>query len=78
MINEALDIWSVDPSAHKNKIARTTFLKGKLLESIGMTQESSIAITVAGRLREEITKDDRDVESLTMEDFHGIVAFWAR
>ncbi|KAJ6099204.1 hypothetical protein N7467_000739 [Penicillium canescens] len=78
MINEALDIWSVDPGAHKNKIACTTFLKGKLLESMGKTQESSISIRVAGRLREEITKDDRDVESLTMEDFHGIVAFWAR
>ncbi|KAJ6051589.1 uncharacterized protein N7446_006222 [Penicillium canescens] len=72
-MNEALDIWS-----HKNKIGRTTFLKGKLLESMGKTQVSPIAIRVAGRLREEITKGDRDVESLTMEGFHGIVAFWAR
>ncbi|KAK4078149.1 uncharacterized protein Triagg1_3165 [Trichoderma aggressivum f. europaeum] len=35
MINWALDIWSVDPTAHKNEIARTTFLKGKLLEGTG-------------------------------------------
>ncbi|KAK6077784.1 ABC transporter [Seiridium cupressi] len=26
---DALDTWSVDPSGHKNEIARTTFLKGK-------------------------------------------------
>jgi hypothetical protein len=38
MINGALDIWSVDPSAHKNEIARTTFLKGKLFEAMGKMQ----------------------------------------
>jgi hypothetical protein len=29
-------------------------------------------------LRKEITKEDRDVDSLMMEDFDQIVAFWAR
>lgn len=78
MINEALDIWSVDPSAHKNEIARTTFMKGKLFEATGKTQKASIALRVACRLRKEITKDDRDVTSLTMCDFDELVAFWAR
>lgn len=78
MINGALDIWSVDPSVHKNEIARTTFLKGKLFEATGKTQKSSIALRVACRLRKDITKEDRDVESLTTEDFDEIVAFWAR
>ncbi|KAJ6004587.1 hypothetical protein N7540_012956 [Penicillium herquei] len=48
-IHLALDIWSVDPSAYKNEIARTTFLKGKLFEITGR---------VASRLRKEITKED--------------------
>ncbi|XP_014550301.1 hypothetical protein COCVIDRAFT_43139 [Bipolaris victoriae FI3] len=67
MANMALDIWSVDLSAHKNEIARTTFLKGRLFE-----------VTVACRLRKEITQEDRDMNSLTTEDFDKIVAFWAR
>ncbi|KAL7794447.1 tetratricopeptide repeat domain-containing protein [Trichoderma ceciliae] len=78
MINEALDIWSVDPSAHKNEVARTTFLKGKLFEAMGKTQKASIALRVACRLRKEITKEDRDAKSLTTKDFDEIVAFWAR
>ncbi|KAM0806780.1 putative Tetratricopeptide repeat domain-containing protein [Seiridium cardinale] len=78
MINSALDIWSVDPSAHKNEIARTTFLKGKLFMAMGKSQKASIAFKVASRLRKEITKQDRDVKSLTIEDFNEIVAFWTR
>ncbi|GAB0138585.1 hypothetical protein EsDP_00006814 [Epichloe bromicola] len=78
MINRALDIWSVDPSAHKNEIARTTFMKGKLFEATGKTQKASIALRVARRLRKEITKDDRDVKRLMTEDFDELVAFWAR
>jgi hypothetical protein len=78
MINGALDIWSIDPSAHRNEIARTTFLKGKLFEATGKIQKASIALRVASRLRKEITKEDRDVKSLTTQDFDEIVAFWAR
>lgn len=78
MINGALDIWSVDPNAHKNEIARTTFLKGKLFEATGKMQKASIALRVACRLRKEITQEDRDVKSLTTADFDEIIAFWAR
>ncbi|PYI30284.1 tetratricopeptide repeat domain-containing protein [Aspergillus indologenus CBS 114.80] len=78
MINTALEIWSVDPHAHKNEIARTTFLKGKVFETAGKPQKAAIALRVAARLRKEITNEDRDVRSLTTEDFDAIVAFWAR
>ncbi|TVY47452.1 hypothetical protein LOCC1_G002772 [Lachnellula occidentalis] len=78
MINGALDVWSVGPSEHKNEIARTTFLKGKLFETMGKMQKASIALRVACRLRKEITKEDRDVKSLTTKDFDEIVTFWAR
>ncbi|KAJ6188767.1 hypothetical protein N7519_003675 [Penicillium mononematosum] len=77
-INDALEIWSVDPDAHKNEIARTTFLKGNLLATMGKMEEASIAFRVACRLRKEITKEDRDLKSLTTKDFDDIVAFWAR
>ncbi|KAE8406562.1 hypothetical protein BDV37DRAFT_280836 [Aspergillus pseudonomiae] len=78
MLNLALDIWSVDPTAHKNEIARSTFLKGKIFETMGKMQKASISLRVACRLRKEITQEVRDVKSLTMKDFDGIVAFWAR
>ncbi|KAF2709353.1 tetratricopeptide repeat domain-containing protein [Pleomassaria siparia CBS 279.74] len=78
MANGALEAWSVDPSAHKNEIARTTFLTGRLFETTGTSQKASIAFRVACRLRKEITHEDRDVKSLTMLDFDDIVAFWAR
>lgn len=76
-INLALQIWSVDPSAHKNEIARTTFLKGKVFSAAGKTQKAAIALRVACRLRKEVTKAESDVQSLTMEDFNEIVGFWA-
>jgi hypothetical protein len=78
MINGALDIWSVDPTAHRSEIARTTFLKGKLFEATGKAHKASIALRVACRLRKEITMEDQDSKSLTMKDFDKIVAFWAR
>jgi len=78
MANGPLDAWSADSSAHKNEITRTTFLKGHLLEATGRIQKASIAFIVARRLRKKITQEDRDMNSLTTEDFNEIVAFWAR
>lgn len=77
-MNGALDVWSIDPSAHKREIARTTFLKGKLLEATGKTQKAAVALRVACRLRKVITKEDRDIKNLTTKDFDEIAAFWAR
>lgn len=78
MISRALDIWSVDRTGHRNEIARTAFLKGKLFEATGKPQEANFALRVASRLRKEITKEDRDLKSLTMKDFDEIIAFWGR
>lgn len=68
----------MDENAHKNEIARTVFLKGKLFEATGQMEKASVILRVACRLRKEITKEDRDVKSLTTEDFDELVAFWAR
>ncbi|KYG42812.1 hypothetical protein M433DRAFT_146445 [Acidomyces richmondensis BFW] len=78
MTNKAPDIWAIDPSAHKNEIARTTFFKGQIFAAMGKTAKASIAFRVASRLRKEITKEDHDAKSLSMVDFDSIVAFWAR
>jgi hypothetical protein len=77
-VEVALNIWSIDPNAHRNEIARTTFFKAKLFEATGKAQKASVALKVASRLRKDITGDERDVKTLTMADFDHIVAFWAR
>ncbi|TQW04237.1 tetratricopeptide repeat domain-containing protein [Cordyceps javanica] len=76
--NEQGDATKPYQTAHRNEIARTTFLKGKVFEGAGKTQKAAIALKVACRLRKEITKVDRDAQSLTAEDFDEIVGFWAR
>ncbi|KAK3906405.1 hypothetical protein C8A05DRAFT_40822 [Staphylotrichum tortipilum] len=63
--------WSIDPTAHKPEIARTTFLKGKLFEASEKEQKASIAMKVAARLWKEVTKEDRDPKSLMLRACKG-------
>lgn len=42
MIKGALDIWSVDPGAHKNEVARSTFVKGKVFSELGKSQKTGL------------------------------------
>ncbi|PWY91909.1 tetratricopeptide repeat domain-containing protein [Aspergillus sclerotioniger CBS 115572] len=78
IITRALSTLSVDQIAHKNQIARTSFLEGKVYEAMGEKHEASHPFRVAYWFRKEITNEDRDIKSLTMDDFDEIVAFWAR
>ncbi|PCG95749.1 Tetratricopeptide-like helical [Penicillium occitanis (nom. inval.)] len=75
LINTALNLWFLDSKVYRNEIARTTSLKGKMFKAMGRAQEAFIAFEHACSLRKEITKEDRRIESLTTEDFDGIVAF---
>jgi hypothetical protein len=56
---------------------RTQEYKGKVFEATGRTQKASVALRVACRLRQEITNKDRDLKSLTTNDFEEIIDFWA-
>ncbi|KAB8229599.1 uncharacterized protein BDW43DRAFT_287952 [Aspergillus alliaceus] len=78
MINGALDIWFVDPTAHKDEIARSPFRKGNIFGTVGKMQKASVCLRVVCRLRKEITEEDREVKSSATEDFDEIIAFWAR
>ncbi|KAI0100946.1 tetratricopeptide repeat domain-containing protein [Nemania sp. FL0031] len=79
MINEALKIWDYDASVYKPELARTTFLKARLLEQLGETQKANIAFQAAQRLRDDVVPNDkRDVRSLEPEDFDCLLAFWSR
>ncbi|KAI0858271.1 hypothetical protein F4860DRAFT_486771 [Xylaria cubensis] len=79
MINEALKIWSYDAMVYKPELARTTFLKARLLEQLGKTQKANIAFKVVQRLRADVVPNDkRDVRSLEPQDFDCLLAFWSR
>ncbi|KAI0454274.1 hypothetical protein F5B21DRAFT_524948 [Xylaria acuta] len=79
MVNEALQSWSYDVEIYRPELARTTFLKAQLYDTIGKIQKANMAYKVAGRLRAEVVSGDkRDVRSLTMKDFDEIVPFWSR
>ncbi|KAF2815180.1 uncharacterized protein BDZ99DRAFT_515926 [Mytilinidion resinicola] len=77
-INHALKTWSFDASVYKPELARTAFLKAKLLEKLGKEQKASVALKVASRLRRELTNRRRNAEDLTMEDFECLLSFWSR
>lgn len=79
MTNAALQTWSYDAETYKPELARTTFLKARLLEELGKTHKATVAFKVAARLRAEIVPGDkRDVGSLRPEDFDCLLAFWSR
>lgn len=80
MINKALECWNYDPEVYKPEIARTTFLKAKLMRRLGKEQKASVALKVACRLRRDLVPlaDDRDASLLNFEDFDVLVTFWSR
>lgn len=77
-INTALKTWTFDGEVYKNELARTTFLKAKVLQNCGKDSKAAVAFKVACRLRREITKEKKNVEELTYEDFDNLVTFWSR
>lgn len=79
MINEALRSWSYDVDVYLPELARTSFLKARLLEKMGKDQTANLTYKVAGQLKAEVVPSDkRDVKSLAMKDFDEIVTFWTR
>ena len=63
---------------YKPELARTTFLKAKLLQSLGKDQKAAVALKVSNRLRREITQTWKESADLTMDDFDKLVTFWSR
>jgi len=76
MINAALQAWSYNAEIFKAELARTTWLKAGVMETLGKTQKARLAFKVAERLRAEIVPGDkRNVKSLTAEDFECLIKF---
>jgi hypothetical protein len=79
MINKALECWDYDSDVYKPELARTTFLKARLMQQLGKEQKASVLLKVACRLRKNLVPfDDRDASLLSFEEFDMLVTFWSR
>jgi tetratricopeptide (TPR) repeat protein len=80
LINQALKVWNRQRAVYRNEIARTSFLKAKLLVKLSENEEAASCFNEARTLRAEIiygqTKklDGRLVE----DDFDQLVTFWSK
>ena len=78
MINQALKTWSIDSEIYKPELARTTFLKAQVMQTLGKEQKATVALKVACRFWYEIKKEKKDPASMSLEDFDPLVPFFAR
>ena len=78
-IDQALKVWSVDPQKYAPEIARTTYLKAKILFSTGQEDEATRIFQNAIALRKRIAGMSKvhDMD-LTEDDFDKLVTFWSR
>ncbi|KAI9733663.1 MAG: hypothetical protein M1834_003265 [Cirrosporium novae-zelandiae] len=79
LIDQALKVWGTERSLYTPEIARTSFLKAKLLYRIGDEEEASILVRQAVALRNKIAPiPTKDYKMLTEESFDELVTFWSR
>jgi hypothetical protein len=79
LLDQALKVWNADESLFRNEIARTSFLKAKVLRRLGkdglaLTYHYK-ATTLRGHILKSSTVEDTD---LVEDDFDRLVTFWSR
>ncbi|KAK1775513.1 tetratricopeptide repeat domain-containing protein [Copromyces sp. CBS 386.78] len=79
-VGQALKVWSADAEKYRPEIARTFFLKAKVLSMLGQEAEAKELFEAAAALRSKIAKvaGKKTMEELTEEDFDELVTFWSR
>ncbi|KAJ5552502.1 hypothetical protein N7494_001880 [Penicillium frequentans] len=78
-IQQALKNWSIDPEIYAREIARTSYLKVKVLSEAGFVDEATKLLREAVSMRNQITRVmDRDGRDLREKDFDELVIFWSR
>jgi hypothetical protein len=76
-IEYALQIWG-DRSWYRNEVARTTFLKGKVLAAMGPESDeaSKQCLTKVYAMRRDLSSKLH--YSVADDDFEELVHFWSR
>ncbi|KIW74479.1 hypothetical protein Z517_12419 [Fonsecaea pedrosoi CBS 271.37] len=79
VIDQALGIWGTHQATYRPELARSSFLKAKILHRAGAVDDASALFKYAAKSWRELSaganKPDRD---LTEEDFDELVTFWSK
>ena len=79
LIDQALKVWRTNKPVYKPELARTSFLKARVLFQQKDDKRASELFKEAVKLRNSIpnvkSKPDRDLEE---KDFDNLVTFWSR
>ncbi|KAK8068768.1 hypothetical protein PG994_005384 [Apiospora phragmitis] len=78
LVDQALQVWSVDKSAYLPEIARTTFLKAKIAMALDRETEAMTLYRKAASLRKRLTSQPKEHDQLSESDFDELVTFWSR
>ena len=79
LVEQALKVWDSDREVYRPEMARTTFLKAKVLYEGNNLKSATETFKEAANLRNKVkhavAKSERD---LVEEDFDNLVTFWSR
>jgi hypothetical protein len=74
-----LKIWSANKAAYKPELARSSFLKAKILHRDGAREEAALLFKDAARSRRELSGDREKLDQdLSEVDFDDLVTFWSK
>ncbi|OAA52886.1 tetratricopeptide repeat domain containing protein [Cordyceps fumosorosea ARSEF 2679] len=78
LINDALNVWSLDPLANQNEEARTVYLKCRAMAALGRSETAMRLRDKAIMLYNAITTESKDANTIRVADFDALVPFWSR
>ncbi|ORX98663.1 hypothetical protein BCR34DRAFT_523570 [Clohesyomyces aquaticus] len=79
LTNQALATWQADNIGFRNEIARTTYLKSKIMEQLGEAEEANtLRADAIERWRKLRPNSSLSGAELTEREFDDLVTFWSR
>jgi hypothetical protein len=80
-VDQALKVWTVDEDKYAPEIARSSYLKSKVLFLADRVDEATTLFKFAASARRKLTGDHERGSGdfdLTEDDFDRLVTFWSR
>ena len=79
LVEQALQVWNADKSVYQPEIARTTFLKAKIVYRLGRDHEASVLFNSAAKSWSLLAgRSMINYRDLVEDDFTELVTFWSR
>lgn len=78
-MDQALATWQADTTGFRAEIARTTFLKSKVMGCLGDGEAAKSLRQDAIEMQQKLVPAEYSSHGeLTEQDFDGLVTFWSR